>query len=108
MDAAIIVAIITAGVSLVSTVVVFLINENAKRARAWQKRKLSHYKVLLSTLSDLAVDGKNKDRANEAFSAASNTIALIASQEVITALMQFHNLVKLPKSETTTVKYPVI
>lgn len=51
-------------------------------------------KVLLSALSDLAVDGIDKDVANKRFALAANTIALVAPQYVISALMNFHDEVK--------------
>jgi hypothetical protein len=60
----------------------------------WQHEKLNHYKVLLSSLSDLAVDGTDKRDANNRFALASNTIAVVAPQYVIAALMAFHEEVK--------------
>ena len=51
-------------------------------------------KVLLSALSDLAVDGTDKENANKRFALAANTIALCAPQPVISALMKFHDEAK--------------
>ena len=48
------------------------------------------------SISDLAVDGKDKDRANQEFSEHSNTICLVASQDVIYKLMTLHDSIKLP------------
>jgi hypothetical protein len=50
--------------------------------------------VLLSSLSDLAVDGTDKEKADQRFALAVNTIALVAPQCVIMALMDFHDEVK--------------
>lgn len=55
---------------------------------------MNHYKVLLSSLSDLACDGTDKNEANMKFALASNTISLVASQDIIGTLMEFHNFVK--------------
>lgn len=60
----------------------------------WQKQKINHYKELLSAISDLAVDGTDKRKANMNFALASNTISLVAPQKVINALMEFHDHVK--------------
>ena len=56
--------------------------------------KINHYKVLISSLSDLAVDGTDKNEANMRFALAVNTISLVAPQYVVTALMNFHDEVK--------------
>jgi hypothetical protein len=66
-------------------------NELAVQLR---NEKLNHYKVLFSALSDLAVDGTDKNDANKRFSLATNTIALAAPQYVIDALMAFHDEIK--------------
>jgi hypothetical protein len=57
----------------------------------WRSEKLNHYKVLLSALSDLALDGTDKVKANQQFALALNTISLVAPQYVIDALMAFHD-----------------
>jgi len=94
MNDAIIVAIITASGGLVVAALTFYLTKRHELSVQWQKDKLNHYKVLLSALSDLAVDGTDKDNANMRFSLAVNTIALAAPQDVINALMAFHDEVK--------------
>jgi hypothetical protein len=93
-DYQIIVAIIAAAATITVAVISFFLNENAKRKTEWQQKKFGHYQKLLLAISELAVDGRNKPRANQDFSTASNTIVLIASQEVITTLMLFHDEIK--------------
>jgi ATP-dependent Lon protease len=99
MDYQIIASIITAGTAISIAVVSFFLNENAKRKADWQQKKFGHYQKLLLAIDDLAVDGRNKQKANQNFSTASNTTVLIASQEVITALMLFHNEIKWENKE---------
>lgn len=94
MNDAIIVAIITASGSLLVAAATFYFTKRHELFVQWQKEKLNHYKVLLSALSDLAVDGTDKDDANRRFSLAVNTIALAAPQDVISALMAFHDEAK--------------
>jgi len=95
VDYQIIVAIITAGTAIIVTVVSFFLNESAKRKAAWQQKKFGHYRSLLLAISDLANAGKDKARADQDFWTASNTIALIAPQEVITALISFQDEIKV-------------
>ena len=94
MDATIKVAIISAAASIIVASLSFVLNKSAERQDALQQRKLNHYKELLSAISDLAVDGSNKEKANIRFANAVNTIALVAPQNVIDALMAFHDEVK--------------
>ena len=79
---------------MVAAVLSFVLNKRAERLSALQERLLAHYRELLSALSDLAVDGIDKNKANQRFALAVNTIALVAPQSVISALMDFHDEVK--------------
>ena len=88
------VAIISASATVIVAALSFALNKWAERKTALQQRKLTHYQELLNALSDLAVDGTDKDKANQRFANAANTIALVAPQYVIEALMQFHDEVK--------------
>jgi hypothetical protein len=94
METSIIIAIISASASVVVAALSFVLNKRAERKAALQQRKLAHYQELLNALSDLAVDGTDKDKANQRFANAANTIALVAPQYVIAALMEFHDEVK--------------
>ena|SRR3972149_2817421 len=94
MGTSIIVAIISACASIVVAALSFALNKRAERKAALQQRKVTHYQELLNALSDLAVDGTDKEKANQRFANAVNTIALVAPQYVIEALMRFHDEVK--------------
>jgi hypothetical protein len=94
METSIIVAIISASASVLVASLSFALNKRAERKAALQQRKITHYQELLNALSDLAVDGVDKEKANQRFANAANTIALVAPQYVIEALMQFHEEVK--------------
>ena len=101
MDTSIQVAIISAAASVMVAAISFVLNKRAERRDTLQQRKLEHYKELLCALSDLAVDGIDKDKANLRFARAVNTIALVAPQEVIAALMVFHDEVKFSNTNQT-------
>jgi hypothetical protein len=94
MESSILVAIITVSGSILVAAVTFYLTKSHQFKVEWQHEKLNHYKVLLSALSDLAVDGTDKEDANKRFALAANTISLVAPQYVITALMDFHDEVK--------------
>jgi hypothetical protein len=94
MKEAIWVAIISVSGSILVAALTFYFTKRHELSIAWRKDKLNHYKVLFSALSDLAVDGTDKNEANMRFALAVNTIALAAPQSVIETLMAFHNEVK--------------
>lgn len=105
MTDSILVAIITASGSILVAALTFYLTKRHQLKVEWQKEKLNHYKVLLSSLSDLAVDGTDKTDANMRFSLAANTIALVAHQYVIEALMSFHDEIKYSNQNKSSEKH---
>ena len=105
MDSTIFVAVITATGSILVASITFYLTKRNQLEMDRQQNKLNHYKVLLSSLSDLATDGTDKDEANRKFALASNTIALAAPQNVITALMKFHDEVKFSNPNKSANKH---
>jgi hypothetical protein len=101
MNPTISVAIISASASVIVAAITFVLTKRAQRRDLLQQRKLAHYQDLLSALSDLAVDGINKNEANLKFAKSVNTIALVAPQSVINALMAFHDEVKFSNPNKT-------
>ncbi len=101
MNETVIVAIITVSGSLVVAAVTFYLTKRHELTVQWRNEKLNHYKVLLSSLSDIAVDGTDKRDANRRFSLAVNTTALVAPQCVISAFMTFHDEVKFTNKNGT-------
>ena len=94
MSETIIVTIITVSSTILLASLTFYLTKRHELSVQWRNEKLNHYKVLFSSLSDLAVDGTDKNKANMNFALAANTIALAAPQYVIDSLMAFHNEVK--------------
>jgi hypothetical protein len=105
MDKSVLIAIITASGSVIVAAVSFYLTKRHQIKSEWQKEKLSHYRDLLSALSELAIDGTDKDKANIKFASSANTIALVASQEVITAIMNFHEEVKFSNKNKSPEKH---
>jgi hypothetical protein len=69
---------------------------------------MNHYNVLLSSMSDIAVDRKDKKEAIERFSLASNTICLVAPQYVVTALMKFQDEIMYSNQSTSLELHDVL
>jgi hypothetical protein len=105
MNDSIAVAIIAASGSILLAALTFYLTKKHQLKVEWQREKLNHYKVLLSSLSDLAVDGTDKTEANMRFALAVNTIALVAPQNVIDALMTFHDEVKFTNQNRSPEKH---
>jgi hypothetical protein len=100
MDSSILVAIITVSGSILVAAITFYLTKRHQLNIEWQHEKLNHYKVLLSAISYLAIY-KNKPDALEKFSTSINTIALIASQNVVSALMNYCDAI-IRKNEDST------
>ena len=94
METSIVVAIISASTSVIIAALTFALTKRAERKTTLQQSKIDHYQKLLNAVSDLAVDGTDKEDANMRFANAANTIALVAPTYVINALMEFHDEVK--------------
>ena len=101
MNNAILIAVISGALSIIAASLSFYFTKRHELKMKWRDEKLNHYKVLFSALSDIAVDGMDKEEANRKFSLATNTIALSASQEVISALMSFQDYVKFSNKSQT-------
>ena len=88
MDSSVLVAIITAAVAVALKIWSDYNTKKQEREVARANEKLNHYKVLLSSLSDMSSDKQNKDFVGK-FALATNTIALVAPHEVINELMNY-------------------
>ena len=91
MDNSILVAMITV---IGGASITYYFTKKQQLEAEWRREKLNHYKVLFTAISDLAVSGTDKENANQRFSLATNNIGLVAPQNVIKALMNFHEEVK--------------
>lgn len=91
MDTTIIITLITVVGTVIVSAFTFYFTKRHELNVDWQKQKINHYKALMSAISDLAVDRTDKEKANMNLSLAWNTIALVASQDVITEFINFHD-----------------
>jgi hypothetical protein len=83
---AIVLALITAAASIVVAAVSYMLTKALDRAAELRKQKLDHYRELLGAISGIVGGGKTEDQ--ERYARATNVVALVASQNVIAALMR--------------------
>ena len=83
MNEVVVVASIAAYASIIVAALTFLLTKRHGLAVQWRNEKMNHYQVLLSSLSDLAVDGTDKDDANMRFAlAVENHVDAKSNKEV--------------------------
>jgi hypothetical protein len=93
MSSEIFVAMITVSGSILLAATSYYFTKRQQREATWRELKINHYKELLSSISDLAVDNSDVD-AHQRFAKSMNTLALIAPQDVVTSMLAFHDGVK--------------
>ncbi len=101
METTVQLVIVSAAASVIVAVITSALTKRAERRDDLHRRELKHYRELLSAISELAVDGTDKNKANVRFAHAANTIALVAPQPVINALMDFHEEVRISNTNRT-------
>jgi len=94
----VLVSIITVAGSIFVAAISYFLTKRQQREALWRDSKLNHYKFLLQSISDLAVD--NTDiKAHQNFALAMNTLALVAPQKVVATMLAFHDGVKQSNKE---------
>ena len=90
MDTSVQVAIISAAASIIVASISYVISSRQKRRDELRQKKFEHYHKLLTAISNIAVHGLTEETGKE-FASAMNTIALVAPQSVISALLDFQD-----------------
>ena len=93
MDTPVTVAVISAA-AIVVPAVSFYLTKRKERQADWQRYKFEIYKELVQSLSGI-VGTDSTPEGNRRFAAACNTLHLIASQGVITALHKFQDEIRV-------------
>lgn len=90
MDSAVFVATISASASILVAALTFFLTKKKEREAEFRKQKLEHYKEFLDALS--GVVGTDSTPENQRrWARASNTMGLVASQQVLEAQMKFQD-----------------
>src|SRR5262245_57415461 len=95
IDTQVLVATISPSASIVIAVGTYLLTKYRKRADEWRKQKLEHYSEILESISEIVGDDVTT-AGQRRFTTASNTIGLVASQDVITCLNEFRHAIQNP------------
>ena len=100
MDSNTLVAVVPVAGSILTAALSYLFARRQQLSAQWRESKLNHYKVLLAGISDLAIDGADVE-AHKRFASAVNTIALVAPQRVVLALLAFHDEIRMSNADRT-------
>ncbi len=92
MDTPILVAVISAAASLAVAAVTFSLTKRKEREAEWRKQKLDHYREFLDALSGV-VGSDATPEGQRRWARATNTIGLVASQQVLLALRHFQDAI---------------
>lgn len=92
MDTPIFVAIISAAASIAIAAGTFFLTKRKEREAEWRKQKLEHYREFLDALSGTVGTDSTPD-AQRRWARATNTIGLVASQQVLHALRYFQDAI---------------
>lgn len=91
MDTPILVAVISAAASLAVAAITFSLTKRKERDAEWRKQKLEHYREFLDALSGV-VGSDATPEGQRRWAKATNTIGLVASQQVLLALRLFQDV----------------
>lgn len=105
MSSSVLVAIITVSGSMVVAAVSFLLNKMWERKADWQRRKIEHYTEFLTAMSGIVEQRGSSVEAHCRYADAANTIALVAPQCVIEAMMDFHDEIGASNLDKSTERH---
>jgi hypothetical protein len=104
MEVATVVATISAASALAVAALSYAFNKRLEREAEWRQLKLDHYKEYISALSDIV--GHRSTPASQArYSAAVNSMTLVAPPTVLTALYAFQDEIRVSNQHKTSQKH---
>jgi hypothetical protein len=92
VDTAILVAVISAAASLLAAAVTFWLTKQKEREAEWRTQKLAHYRELLDAMAGIVGSDSTPD-GQRRWAKSTNTIALVASQQVLQALREYQSAI---------------
>lgn len=90
MSNEVLVSVISVAGGFIAAAISYFLTKRQQREALWRDSKLNHYKFLLQSISDLAVDN-TAIKAHQIFALAMNTLALVAPHKVVAAMLAFHD-----------------
>lgn len=91
MSNSIVVAMITVSGNVIVAALSFFFTKYYERKTDWQRLKIEHYTEFLTAMSGIVEQRGSSVEAHCRYADAANTIALVAPQCVIKAMMDFHD-----------------
>ena len=95
IDPGILVAVLGLLGSVTTAAISYAFTKRQQLEAQWRESKRTHYQHLVSALSDVAVEGQDV-AAWRRFVSAVNTIALVAPQSVVQAVLAFNDKIQNP------------
>lgn len=92
MNTAIVVACISAAVSVVTVALGYFLTKSAERYAERRRQKLQQYRDLMIAISGIVKEDSTPE-AQRRFAMACNVIGLVASQRVITSLYNYRKII---------------
>ncbi len=107
MDTPVTVAIISAAAAIVVPAVSFYLTKQKERKADWQRYKFEIYRELVQSFSGI-VGTDSTPEGTRRFAAACNTLHLIASQGVITALHKFQSEIRVSNANRDNARHDAL
>ena len=107
MDTPFVVAVISAAVAIIVPAVSIYLTKKKEREADWRKYKFEQYKEFVLAISGIVGTDSTPD-GNRDFARASNTLHLIGSKGVITALHAFQNEIRVSNTSRSDAQHDAL
>ena len=87
-------SLISAAALVLVAFVTFVLNSRSQAAAAWRKKKLEYYEAFFDSLGQ-NVEGSDTEKSHRAFARETNNLLLIGSPQVLTALYEYRNHIRV-------------
>jgi hypothetical protein len=104
MDTPVTAAIISASAAIIVSAVSFYLTKSKEREAEWQRYKFELYKELVQSLSGITGTDSTPE-GNQRFASASNTLHLIGSSGVLSALHKFQDEIAISNTNRDNDKH---
>ena len=107
MDTPVLIAVISAAAAVVAPAISFYLTKRKERDADWRKYRFELYKEFVVAISGI-VGTDSTPEGNRAFAKASNTLLLIGSNDVLTALYQFQDEIGVSNTSKSVARHDAL